>query len=65
MLYKNFGPQLFLKATSKLNFKTIVKAGFKEPVKIQLTLAVLAAKFLDLTEELPDIIEMRRQRLQQ
>ena len=65
MLCKNFGPQLFLKSTSKLNFKTIAKAGFKEPAKIQLKLAELAAKCLDLTEELSNVIEMRRQRLQQ
>ena len=65
MLCKNFGPQLFLKSTSKLNFKTIAKAGFKEPAKIQLKLAELAAKCLDLTEELSNVIEMRCQRLQQ
>ena len=64
MLCKNFGPQLFLKATSKLNFKTIKKAGFQEPVKVQLKLAELAAKCLNLTEDEPNVINMRRQRLQ-
>ena len=64
MCCKNFGPQLFLKSTSKLNFKTIKKAGFQEPAKVQLKLAELAAKCLDLTKDEPDVINMRRQRLQ-
>ena len=64
MLCKNFGPQLFLKPASKLNFKTIKKAGFQEPAKIQLKLAELATKCLNLTEDEPNVINMRRQRLQ-
>lgn len=64
MLCKKFGPQLFLKTTSKMNLKTITKAGFKEPKKVQLKLAELATKCINLTEDLPKVILMRRERLQ-
>ena len=64
MLSKNFSPRLFLKVSSKSTLKTIIKAGFKEPGKIQLKLAELASKCLNLAELESRIVDVRRQRLQ-